>query len=99
MKRISTLDKNIQKSYSLVLGQCTDLLKSKLKQINEWHVALTTYDVLIPISIIRTITLKFDEQKYLPIVLHQAKEISIISGNEACPTQSIWRNSTTLSTF
>ena len=42
MKRISTLDENVQNSYLLVLGQCTDLLKSKLKQSNEWHVASTT---------------------------------------------------------
>ena len=34
MKRRSTLDKNLQKSYSLELGQYTDLLKSKLKQSN-----------------------------------------------------------------
>ena len=31
-KRISTMYDNVQKSYSLVLGQCTDLLNSKLKQ-------------------------------------------------------------------
>ena len=62
------------KSYSLVLGQFTDLLKSKLKQSNEWNAASTTYDVLILIRIIRTITFKFDEQKYFPLALHQAKE-------------------------
>ena len=73
MNRISTLDENVQKSYSLVLGQCTDLLNSKLKQSNEWHVTSTTYDLLILIRIIRTITFKFDEQKYLPLALHQAK--------------------------
>ena len=48
-------------------------MKSKLKQSNKWHVASTTYDVLILISIIRAITFKFDEQKYLPLALHQAK--------------------------
>ena len=37
------------------------------------HVASTTYDVLILIKIIRTNTLKFYEQNYLPIALHQAK--------------------------
>ena len=73
MKRRSTLDENVQKSYSLVLGKCTDLLKIKLKQSNEWNTASTTYDVLILIRIIRTITFKFDEQKYLPLALHQAK--------------------------
>ena len=70
MKRISTLDENVQKSYSLVLGKCTDLLKSKLKQSNEYNVASTTYDVLILISIIRNIMFKFYEQKYLPLALH-----------------------------
>ena len=73
MKIRSILDKNVQKCYSLVLGQCTDLLKSKLKQSDEWHAASTTYDVLIVIRILRTITFKFDEQKYLPLALHQAK--------------------------
>ena len=73
MKRRSTLAENVQKSYSLVLGQCRDLLKSKLKQSNEWNVASTTYDVLILIRIIRTISFKFDEQNYLPLALHQAK--------------------------
>ena len=73
MKRRSTLDENVQECYSLLLGQCTDLLKSKLEQSHEWHAAPTTYDVLVLIMIIRTITLKFDEQKYLPLALHQAK--------------------------
>ena len=73
MKRRSTLYENVQKSYSLVLGQCRDQLKSKLKQSNEWNVASTTYDVLILIRIIRTIKFKFDEQKYLTLALHQAK--------------------------
>ena len=48
-------------------------MKSKLKQSNEWNANSTTYDVLILIRIIRTITFKFDEQKYLPLALHQAK--------------------------
>ena len=60
MNRRSTLDENVQKSYSLVLGQCTDLLKRKLKQSNKWNYASTTYDVLILIRIIITITFKFD---------------------------------------
>ena len=73
MKRRSALDENVQKSYSLVLGQCTDPLKSKLKKIKEWNAASAIYDILILIRIIRTITFKSDEQKYLPLALHQAK--------------------------
>ena len=73
MKRRSALYDNVQKSYSLVLRQCTYLLKSKLKQSNEWNAASTAYDVLILIRVIRTITFKFDEQKYLPLALLQLK--------------------------
>ena len=73
MKRRSRMHENVQKSYPVVLGQCTDLLKSKPKQRNEWNAASTTYDVLILIRIIRTITFKIDEQKYLMLAIHQAK--------------------------
>ena len=34
---------------------------------------MITYDVLILIRIIRTITFEFDEHKYLPLALHKAK--------------------------
>jgi hypothetical protein len=36
IKRKAMLDDNIQKTYSLVIGQCTDLLQSKLKQQAQW---------------------------------------------------------------
>ena len=32
VKRKAYLNKNIQKTYALIIGQCTDLLQSKLKQ-------------------------------------------------------------------
>ena len=67
------MHENLQKIYSLVLVQCTDLLKSKLKQSNKWNADSTAYDGLILIRTIRTIAFKFDEQKYLPLALHQAK--------------------------
>ena len=36
IKRKSVLEDNIQKAYLLVLGQCTNLLQSKLKQQSSW---------------------------------------------------------------
>ena len=36
VKRDYILDENIQKAYSLMLGQCTELLKSKLKTTTDW---------------------------------------------------------------
>ena len=98
MKRISTLDENVQKSYSLVLGKCTDLLKSKLKQSNKWHVSSKKYDVLILIRIIRTITFKFHEQKYLPLALHQVKANFYNIRQGSLSNAEYLENSITLST-
>ena len=98
MKRISTMDENVQKCYSLVLGQCTYLMKSKPKQSHECHSELTTYDVLILIRIIRTIMFKFDEHKYLPLALHQAKENLYNIRQGSLSNAEYLEKSTTLST-
>jgi len=36
IKKKSILDENVKKAYSLILGQCTHLLQSKLEQQREW---------------------------------------------------------------
>ena len=46
VKRDSILDENIQKAYSLMLGQCTELLKSKLKTTTDWMTVSTDFDLL-----------------------------------------------------
>ena len=73
IKRDAVLDDNIQKAYSLVLGQCTDLLQSKLKQQNAWAAIALAQDVIELIKLIKSITFKFEDQKFLPLALHQAK--------------------------
>ena len=82
MKRRSTLDENVQKRYSLVLGKCTDLLKSKLKHSNTWNAASNKYDVLILIRIIRTITFKFDEKSICRLHYIRQRQTFITSGKE-----------------
>ena len=37
VKRKNTLKSNIQKVYSLILGQCTELMKDKLKASTKWQ--------------------------------------------------------------
>ena len=73
IKRDAILDDNIQKAYSLVLGQCTDLLQSKLKQQQNWAAIALAQDVIQLIVLIKSITFKFEDQKYLPLALYQAK--------------------------
>ena len=68
------LKDNIQKVYSLILGQCTKLLKAKLKQSNDCAWMSSGFDVLALIKLIKCIVFKFDNQKFLPVSLHQAKQ-------------------------
>ena len=73
MKREGILDENLQKAYSLIFGQCTKLLKSKLKSSVNWDAMSSTYDMFALLEAIKTIIYKFKDQKYLPISLHNAK--------------------------
>ena len=74
IKREATLQQNMQRAYSLILGQCTELLRAKLKQSNDWALVSAAFDVLGLIRLIKSIVFKFDDQKFLPVSLHQAKQ-------------------------
>ena len=73
VKRKSYLNQNIQKAYALVIGQCTDLLQSKLKQQTQWATISQDQDVIALLNLIKTITFRFEDQKFLPLALYQAK--------------------------
>ena len=79
IKRQTILDDNIQKAYSLVLGQCTELLQSKLKQNANWQAISVAQDVIRLLAQIKTICYKFEEQKFLPLSLYRCQEVSIRS--------------------
>jgi hypothetical protein len=73
IKRRGILDNNIQKAYSLISGQCTNLLQSKLKQQANWAVISVAQDAIQLVILIKLITFKFEDQKFLPLALYQAK--------------------------
>jgi hypothetical protein len=74
IRREAILQENMQKAYSLILGQCTELLRAKLKQSADWTQVSSTFDVLELTRLIKSIVFKFDGQKFLPVSLHQAKQ-------------------------
>jgi Na+/H+ antiporter NhaD/arsenite permease-like protein len=57
------LDDNIQKAYLLVLGKCTELLQSKLKQQAQWATISQDQDAIELIGLIETIAFWFEDQK------------------------------------
>ena len=73
LKQSNLLDANLQKAYTLVLGQCTELLQSKLKQHPDWSTLQVNQDILALLKVIKGITYKFEDQKYMPLALYNAK--------------------------
>jgi hypothetical protein len=74
IRREAILQENMQRTYSVVLGQCTELLRAKLKQSSDWWAQVSSaFDVLGLTKLIKSIVFKFDDQKFLLMSWHQAK--------------------------
>ena len=73
VKRDGIIDENLQKAYSIIFGQCTEIIKSKLKSSVNWDAMSYTYNMFALLEAIKTIIYKFKDQKYLPLYLHNAK--------------------------
>ena len=69
----SMMESNTQKAYSLVLGQCTDLLQSKLKQQYQWDHISSKQDTINILEIIKTVKFRFKYQKFLSLTLCKSK--------------------------
>ena len=67
------LDLNIQKLYSLILGQCTNLLQTKLKQQVTWKAIEHAQNRIALLGLIKTMVHHFEDQKFLPLALYNAK--------------------------
>lgn len=73
VERMEQLNENIQKAYSLVLGQWTKLMKSKIKQSNDWKTVSTKFNVIDLLAIIKAIIFNSKDQNYKTMSIHQAK--------------------------
>jgi predicted NACHT family NTPase len=71
--RKAKLDTNIKKAYSLAIVQCTEALQSRLKQDSQWPKISEEFDVLLLFDIIKAISFKYEDRKFLPLALHETK--------------------------
>lgn len=73
VRRDTELRENIKTLYSLVWGQCTDIMRQKLEALDTFETISTTSNGLDLLKAIKTIVFQFQSQKYLPHALHEAK--------------------------
>ena len=75
VKRTSILDENVQNLYSLVWGQCTEAMKSKVKLQSNYSTAHEANDGISTLLVmIRNVSYSFMSQKYLPLAIFEAKK-------------------------
>ena len=82
VKRDRILDENLQKAYSLIHGQCNELLKSKLKTSANWETVFSQYDMLGLLEAIKNIMYKFKDQKASIISPPHQEEILCLQARE-----------------
>jgi Reverse transcriptase (RNA-dependent DNA polymerase)/Zinc knuckle len=73
VKRRQRLQKNVQSLFSLLLAQCTDAMQAKLESVAGYEQALADHDGIELLKIIKGIAFNFQNQKYLPHAVHEAK--------------------------
>jgi hypothetical protein len=72
-KRKMYLKQNLKTLYSLVLGQCTDVVLAKLEASNTYTKMLEEADLMKLLKEIRALVYNFQSQKYAPQALHEGK--------------------------
>ena len=74
------LHTNIEKEFSIILGQCTYDVQKKLEANEDWPTIFSTQNALNFLPIIKLTTYKFDDEKYLPLFIHNTKSVYYQSG-------------------
>ena len=65
----------MEQSYSIVFGQCTYELQQKPENKPEWPTIRDTQSVLDILELIKVTSFKLEDEKYLPLSIHNAKSV------------------------
>jgi hypothetical protein len=72
VRRKAKLTANYEKLYSLILGQCTEHMVSKLESLDDFKEIERALDVIKLMKAIKGVSYQFEGQKYEDEALHQA---------------------------
>jgi len=72
VKRTTYISENIKTLYSLVWGQCTDIMRQKIEALHDFEEMSTNGDGLALLKAIKNTAFNFQSQKYLPHSLYES---------------------------
>jgi hypothetical protein len=79
-RRISTLETHQGQAYSLILGECTQLLQDKMKQDESWTTVSASYDPLELYRLIKRVVLKQTKDQY-PFAMVHKQSLAVLNTN------------------
>jgi len=69
-----TLEENIGKLFSVVLGQCTEQLRERIKINQDYPSMSEKQDGLAVLTLIQKVCMDFEEHKFMPLAIMQMKK-------------------------
>ena len=93
VKRITYLNENMKTLYSLVWGQCTDIMRQKVEANNSFETISKTGDGLGLLTTLKGVAYQFQGQKYISHALHESmKRYYNCSQGKLATTQAYLEN-------
>jgi hypothetical protein len=74
VKRRTILAENIKTAYSLMWGQCSNVMRQKVETCPEYSVVSQTGDAIGLLKLVKDVAYNYQVQKYIPQALHEAKK-------------------------
>jgi hypothetical protein len=88
-RRISTLETHRGQAYSLILGQCTQLLQDKMKQDASWTTVSAYYDPLELYRLIKWVVLKQTKDQYPFTAVHE-QSLAVLNTKQGGLSNTQW---------
>jgi hypothetical protein len=79
-RRVAMLETHQGQAYSLILGQCMQLLQDKMKQDASWTTVSTSYNPLKLYKVIKQVVLKQTEDQY-PFATVREQNLAVLNGD------------------
>jgi hypothetical protein len=73
-KRDNRPTTNLETAFSLVMGQCTELMRANINALKDWKGIKESFDLIRLIKAIKGLNYQFEGQKYHAMALHQSKK-------------------------
>jgi hypothetical protein len=77
VKKKTYLEENIKTMYSLVWGQCTDVIRARIEALDTYDVMSSKGDSITLLKSIKALIYNFQIQKYQPLACHYVVGIAL----------------------